>query len=264
MAHPRAAPASPASPVPPRRTAPPLHLTRPPPDRAGSQRSSARSFAMHQSRKRHRAAPEGRRDRPCRWRCGMLDGANRVNAVVAVSTASANAAASKPAAASWNEARFSTSTCRRFVRSRPCQTEPLGAPCRNSSMRCRRSDSGISRPARNARSASGLIQASAAVARCIGASPGASAINAAAALVSQAAGMVTERGGELGVGARHHAMHPHALPSPDPLHGEHAMPGHRARKAYFAVITRSDHKILWMEQVSLTDRWTAVTELRIC
>ena len=48
---------------------------------------------------------------------------------------------------------------------RPCQTDAAGAPCRSSSMRCSRSDSGISRPARSARSASGRIQASAAAAR---------------------------------------------------------------------------------------------------
>ena len=54
------------------------------------------------------------------------DGANRVNAVVAVSTASANAAASKPAAASWNEARFSTKPG--VSSAWPSQTEALGAP----------------------------------------------------------------------------------------------------------------------------------------
>ena len=188
--------ASPALPATRCRTAAPARRTPPRPGRAGSRRARGRSPVMHPEpySTPSKASRPARSVTPTASRGAA--GAASVRVVTAVSIASTKAGVSKPASASWNEARFSTKPG--TVPSRPCQIGVDGDPWRSRSMRCRRSDSGISSPARSALSAIGRIQASAAVASMTGCSPGTSAAKAAAAASSQAAGSVTSRGGASG------------------------------------------------------------------
>ena len=90
--------ANPATPARRCRTAAPARRTPPPPDRAGWRRAHGRSPATHPSHSRCRAAAS----RPARSATPIASrdaaGALRVSAVTAVSTASANAGASKPPA----------------------------------------------------------------------------------------------------------------------------------------------------------------------
>ena len=164
--------------------------------------------------------------------------------MTAVSTASANAGASKPVAASWNEARFSTN---------PGAPPPVPA-----------------RPARSARH--GAAAACGAAARPA-APPGRRAMPARPPAGSRHRQPLARGTGprpapdrpaprplcrprrraaspaaavRLGIRARHHATHPYALPGPDRLHAGHARPTPRdSGKRILRSVAASDHKILW-------------------
>ena len=216
MAFRQAALASPALPAPPlpnsRASAPDAASARPRRIAASaraiaSEASEPYSTPSKASRPARSAIPTARRG---------AAGAASVRVVTAVSIASTKAGASKPASASWNEARFSTKPG--TVPSRPCQIGADGDPWRSSSMRCRRSDSGISSPARNALSAIGRIQASAAVASMTGCSPGTSAAKRGRCCVIPSGRQRHQSWRGVRICAHHHATHSNALPCPGCLH----------------------------------------------
>ena len=208
--------ASPALPATRCRTAAPARRTPPRPGRAGSRRAprAIASDASEPYSTPSKASRPARSVTPTASRGAA--GAASVRVVTAVSIASMKAGVSKPASASWNEARFSTKPG--IVPSRPCQIGADGDPWRSRSMRCRRSDSGISSPARNALSAIGRIQASAAVASMTGCSPGYQCGQGGRCRVIPSGRQRHQSWRGVRICPHHHATHSNALPCPGCLH----------------------------------------------
>ena len=160
-------------------------------------------------------------------------GAARASAMTAVSTASANAAASNPLPASWNEARFSmkpgTLAAVRPARPRPlarrvaaaasgAAARPAAVPARRAAPARRSADPVIGRGCQRCRPLAGrkLRQ------RC-------------RRFVVPGCRQRHQPRWRVGIGARHHAPHPHALPGPGGLHGRMLARTAATRKAHFAI-----------------------------